>query len=272
MQKVILITGATSGIGYQTAELLAKSGQIVYGAGRRLNKLNDLKAIGVRPIELDITNEESIQRAVEAILIAENRIDILINNAGYGSYGAVEDVNLSEAKRQFEVNLFGAARLIQLVLPTMRNQGSGKIINVSSVAGRMASYFGAWYHATKFALEGFSDSLRMEVKPFGIDVVLVEPGLIKTAWGEIAADHLIESAQDGPYQDAASRTAAGLKRQYSGKWLSSPNLIAKTIAKASQKKHPRARYLVGFGAKPLVLLRTILPSKLFDWFMRHVLG
>ena len=188
MKKVILLTGASSGIGYQTAESLAKEGHVVYGAARRIEKMETLKQFVVKPIYLDVTDEESIKSAIDTIIRNEGRIDVLINNAGYGSFGAVEDVDISEAKMQFEVNLFGLARLLQLVLPHMRKQKSGRIINVSSMGGRLTTYFGAWYHATKYALEAFSDALRMEVSDFGIDVSLIEPGGIKTDWGIIAAN------------------------------------------------------------------------------------
>lgn len=164
MKKVILLTGASSGIGYQTAESLAKEGHVVYGAVRRTEKMETLKQFGVKPMYLDVTDEESIKSVIDTIIGNEGRIDVLINNAGYGSFGAVEDVDISEAKMQFEVNLFGLARLVQLVLPHMRKQKSGRIINVSSMGGRMTSYFGGWYHATKYALEAFSDALRMEVE------------------------------------------------------------------------------------------------------------
>ena len=169
MKKVILLTGASSGIGYQTAESLEKEGHIVYGAARRTEKMETLKQFGVKPIYLDVTDEESIKSAIDTIIGNEGRIDVLINNAGYGSYGVIKDVEISEAKMQFEVNLFGLARLVQLVFPHMRKQKSGRIINVSSMGGRMTSYFGGWYHATKYALEAFSDALRMEVADFGID-------------------------------------------------------------------------------------------------------
>lgn len=269
MKKVILITGATSGIGFQTAEYLSKEGHIVYGAGRRVDKLEQLKALGVRGVKLDITDEQSMLTAVNEIISEEGRIDVLVNNAGYGSYGAVEDVEIAEAKKQFEVNLFGLSRLTQLVLPHMRKQRSGTIINISSMGGRVTTYFGAWYHATKYALEGFSDALRMEVKEFGIDVVLVEPGGIKTDWGFIAADHLADSAKNGPYKLAAQKTADGMRKQYNGKMMSDPIVIAKIIAKAIATKKPRTRYLIGFGAKPLVFMHTILPTRLFDYLMMH---
>jgi len=197
MKKVILLTGASSGIGYQTAEILAKEGHVVYGAARRTEKMETLKQFGVKPIYLDVTDEESIKSAIDTIIVNEGCIDVLINNAGYGSYGAIEDVEINEAKMQFEVNLFGLARLVQLVLPHMRKQKSGRIINISSMGGRLTSYFGGWYHATKYALEAFSDALRMEVADFGIDVSLIEPGGIKTEWGIIAADKLANSAKGG---------------------------------------------------------------------------
>ena len=216
MKKVILLTGASSGIGYQTAESLAKEGHIVYGAARRTEKMETLKQFEVKPIYLDVTDEESIKSAIDTIIGDEGRIDVLINNAGYGSYGAIEDVEINEARRQFEVNLFGLARLVQLVLPHMRKQKSGRIINVSSMGGRMTSYFGGWYHATKYALEAFSDALRMEVADFGIDVSLIEPGGIKTDWGIIAADKLANSAKNG---------LEGLKRLAKYKKLIVPVLL-----------------------------------------------
>ena len=268
MKKVILLTGASSGIGYQTAESLSKEGHVVYGAARRIEKMETLKQFGVKPIYLDVTDEESIKSAIDTIIGNEGRIDVLINNAGYGSYGAIEDVEINEARRQFEVNLFGLARLVQLVLPHMRKQKSGRIINVSSMGGRLTTYFGAWYHATKYALEAFSDALRMEVADFGIDISLIEPGGIKTEWGMIAADKLANSAKNGAYEKEALKTAEGMKKQYSGNMLSNPIVITKAISKAVNSNRPKARYLIGFMAKPLVFLHTILPARVFDKIMK----
>lgn len=267
--SIILITGASSGIGYQTAKLLSENGHKVYGAARRLDKLETLKPMGVVPMYLDITNEDSSVELVKQIIKIEGRIDVLINNAGYGSYGAIEDVSLEEAQRQFDVNLFGVARLTKLVLPYMRKQSSGKIINTSSMGGRVTTYFGAWYHATKYALEAFSDALRMEVKEFGIDVSIIEPGGIKTDWGFIAAEHLANSSKGGAYEQAAQKAASGMKKQYSGNMMSNPSIISKTILKAVNSKRPKSRYLIGFGAKPLVFLHSVLPTRWFDWIMMH---
>ncbi|WP_270323219.1 oxidoreductase [Lactococcus petauri] len=267
--SIILITGASSGIGYQTAKLLVENGHKVYGAARRLDKLETLKSMGAVPMYLDITNEDSSVELVKQIIKIEGRIDVLINNAGYGSYGAIEDVSLEEAQRQFDVNLFGVARLTKLVLPYMRKQSSGKIINTSSMGGRVTTYFGAWYHATKYALEAFSDALRMEVKEFGIDVSIIEPGGIKTDWGFIAAEHLANSSKGGAYEQAAQKAASGMKKQYSGNMMSNPSIISKTILKAVNSKRPKSRYLIGFGAKPLVFLHSVLPTRWFDWIMMH---
>lgn len=272
MKKVILLTGASSGIGYNTAESLAKEGHIVYGAARRTERMEDLKQFGVKPIYLDVTNEDSIKNAVDMIIENEGRIDVLINNAGYGSYGAVEDVDISEAKMQFEVNLFGLARLVQMVLPHMRKQKSGRIINVASMGGRLTTYFGAWYHATKYALEAFSDALRMEVSDFGIDVSIIEPGGIKTEWGMIAADKLEKSAKGGAYEKAALKTAEGMRKTYSSNTLSKPEVITKSISKVVNSNRPKARYLIGFMAKPLVFLHTVLPAKVFDKLMKSTMG
>lgn len=267
--SIIFITGASSGIGYQTAELLAKQGHTVFGAARRTDKIAPLTQFGVTPVALDLTQPATIEAAVKQVLDQAGHIDILINNAGYGSYGAIEDVPLEDVRRQFEVNLFGLARLTQLVLSGMRQQHAGRIINTSSMGGRFTTYMGAWYHATKYALEAFSDALRMETKAFGIHVSIIDPGGIQTPWGQIAADHLRSSSANGAYAKAATNAANSLSKVYQSHHLTNPQVIANAIAKAANSRHPHARYLLGAAAKPAVFLHTVLPTKAFDWLMMH---
>lgn len=268
-KKVILITGASSGMGYETTKELAQQGNKVYGAARQVEKMVSLKEYGVTSLHLDVTDESSCREAVEEIIDKEGRIDVLVNNAGYGSYGAIEDVDLTEAKRQFDVNLFGLAALTKAVLPYMRARHSGTIINVSSMGGRLVSFMVGWYHATKYAVEAFSDALRMETKQFGINVVVIEPGGIKTNWGHIAADHLAESAKGGAYEETANKVAVGMHKQYSGNMMSKPKVVTRAISKAVNARRPRPRYLIGFGAKPLVFAHAILPTRAFDFIMTH---
>ena len=185
-RPVVLITGASSGIGHATALALAARGWIVYGAARRVDRMQELEAAGCQVIAMDVTDDASLRAGVDRIIREQRRLDVLVNNAGYGSYGALEDVPIDEARRQFEVNVFGLARLSQLVIPTMRALGRGRIINVSSIGGRIYEPIGSWYHATKFAVEGLSDSLRIELAPHGIDVVIIQPGPIRTEWNSIS--------------------------------------------------------------------------------------
>ncbi|AIQ64691.1 short-chain dehydrogenase [Paenibacillus stellifer] len=263
-QKVALITGASSGIGKEAAIELKNKGFTVYAAARRIDKMQDLAAKGIRPVSIDVTDDESMIEGVNEILKKEGRIDVLVNNAGYGSYGAVEDVPMEEARRQMEVNVFGLARMIQLVVPNMRKNKYGKIVNVSSMGGKIWTNFGGWYHATKFAVEGLSDCLRLELEPFGIDVIVVEPGGIKTDWGIIAAENLKKVSAKGPYAQAASKTAEGMIKNYTGNQLSKPELIARTIGKAVTVRRPRTRYLVGFMAKPMVFMKNIFGDRAHD--------
>src|ERR1700712_5218897 len=186
MKKVILVTGASAGMGKEFAKELLKDGHIVYGAARRTEKMEDIRQLGVKVLEMDVTDEQSMIKGVDTIIKAEGKIDVLVNNAGFGSYGPLEDVPIEDARYQLEVNVFGAARLIQLVLPSMRKHHWGRIINISSVGGKITTPFGGWYHASKFALEGMSDTLRKEVEPFGIDVVVIEPGGVKSDWASIS--------------------------------------------------------------------------------------
>jgi NAD(P)-dependent dehydrogenase (short-subunit alcohol dehydrogenase family) len=270
--KVALVTGASSGIGEATALKLQELGYIVYGAARRVDRMRGLADAGARVLAMDVTNDDSMRGAIDEIVAATGRIDVLVNNAGYGSYGAVEDVPISEARAQFDVNVFGAVRLIQLVLPQMRSQHSGTIINISSMGGKIYTPLGAWYHGTKFALEAISDCLRMEVKHYGIDVVIVEPGGIRTEWAGIAADKLREVSGDGPYAAQATAMAESLVGRSSRKRQSPPQVIADTIAKALRARRPKTRYAVGHGAKPLIFMHGVLPDRAFDTLMQRATG
>jgi short-subunit dehydrogenase len=264
MKKVALITGASSGMGKSTANILHNQGYTVYGAARRTDEMNDLRAKGMGVVSLDLTNDGSIVEAVNTILKKEGKIDILVNNAGYGSYGAVEDVPLDEARRQFEVNLFGMARLTQLVLPGMREQKSGRIINISSMGGKIYTPLGAWYHATKHAVEGWSDCLRLELKDFGIDVVVVEPGGIKTSWGQIAAENLKKTSSNGAYANFANKVAENTIKLYTGNQLTDVDILGHTIAKAATDKKPKTRYVKGYMAKPAMAIRKWFGDKVYD--------
>lgn len=268
MTKVILITGASSGIGFDAARTLARQGHRVYAAARRVERMEPLKEDGVVPVRMDVTDDDSMQACVRTILEQEGCIDILVNNAGYGYFGAIENVPLEEARRQMEVNVFGLARLCQLVLPSMRKQGSGRIVDISSVAGKAVVFFGGWYHVSKYSVEALSDALRMEVKPFGIDVSIVEPGGIKTDWGLIAADHLAKSSKGTPYEPEGLREAATIRKAYSIRLLSKPEVVTRAISKAVNSRRPRARYRIGFGAYTLVLFHGLLPARWWDAMMR----
>lgn len=269
MAKTALVTGASSGIGKMVARELSAAGFQVYAAARRVDRMEDLKAEGITPVSLDLTVDDSIRACVDEVLDSAGRIDVLVNNAGYGSYGAIEDVPLAEGRRQFDVNLFGMARLIQLVTPTMRERHYGKIVNVSSMGGKIWTKFGGWYHAAKYAVEGLSDCLRMELGPFGIDVIVVEPGGIKTDWGIIAANNLKKTSSGGAYAEMANKAADGMIKNYSGNLLSKPELLAKTVRKAVTCRRPRTHYLIGFGAKPMVWTHKLFGDRVFDWVIRN---
>lgn len=263
MEKVVLITGVSSGIGKATALRLAGKGYTVYGAARRADTMRGLEGTGIRLITMDITDEASVEAGIATIINTEKRIDILINNAGYGSFGALEDVPMSEARYQFEVNVFGMARLIQLVLPYMREQGSGKIINISSIAGKLGQPHGAWYHATKYAVEGLSDSLRMELHQFKIPVVLIEPGAIQTEWNGIARDKLLQVSGHTAYKNSVQKHYKMFEKADLS-FSSPPEVIAAVIEKAVLAQNPKTRYVAGSGAHVLLFLHSILPDKWFD--------
>lgn len=267
-KKIILITGASSGIGFDAAQTLARQGHKIYAAARRTELMEPLRTDGITPLSLDVTNEESMRSCVQTVLDAEGRIDVLVNNAGYGWFGAIETTPMDEARRQQEVNVFGLARMCQLVLPAMRQQGSGRIINTASIAGKIVLLYGGWYNVSKFSVEALSDALRMEVKPFGIDVSIIEPGGIKTDWGIIAARHLKESSAGTPYEASATTEADTLHKAYSGPWLSSPRVITRAISRAVNSRRPKTRYRTGRFAHLGVFSHWLLPTRWWDAVMR----
>jgi short-subunit dehydrogenase len=259
--KVALITGASSGMGKDFSLRLLDEGYIVYGVARRIERMSDIEGAGGHTIKLDITDDSSIVATVDQIIKEQGRIDVLINNAGYGSYGAIEDVPIEEARRQFEVNIFGLARLTQLVLPHMRKNNFGKIINISSIGGKIYSPIGGWYHATKHALEGLSDCLRFETKQFGIDVIIIEPGGVESEWGGIALNAAMERSGSTAY----SETAKGFKKiSETFKKHASPKVISDLVMKALRAKKPKTRYSAGTAAKPMLFMRKILSDRMFD--------
>lgn len=262
--QVALITGASSGIGRETATLLLKNNFTVYCVARRVEQMAELETLGAKVMKMDITIEEDIEAVVSHILENEKRVDVLINNAGYAEYGAIEDVPIDVARRQFEVNLFGLASLTQKLIPHMRERGRGRIINIASIAGKIHTPFGAWYHATKFALEGWSDCLRIELARFGVDVVVIEPGVIATEFGNVMRDPMVERSGDGPYGDLVRKLAKANYQMYEKGGGSPPMVIARLILKAIQSKRPCTRYSAGKFAKLMLFMRRWLSDRAFD--------
>lgn len=269
-RRVVLVTGASSGIGRYVSIKLAARGWSVWAGARGVEKMEDLKDHGINILRLDVTDSASIQNTVEVILNTEGGIDALVNNAGFGLYGSVENIPMEEARRQFDVNVFGLAAMVKAVVPIMRRQGNGRIVNISSMAGKVHTAYGAWYHASKFAVEGLSDCLRVELKPFGIKVILVEPGLVRTRWNGIAGDALLKYSVGTPYEASAVRVSKIMNRLYSLPYGLSPEKIACSVCHALERRHPRCRYLVGFMAKPSVFLRRLLPSTLYDLLLTKI--
>jgi short-subunit dehydrogenase len=259
-----MVTGASAGMGKEIAKRLLSDGLRVIVAARSVDKMADLASLGAHCLRLDIANDESIQHAVNEILATYGGVDVLVNNAGFGCYGAVEDTAIDEARYQFEVNLFGLARLTQLLLPSMREKGAGKIVNISSMGGKIYTPMGAWYHASKHALEGWSDCLRLELAAFGIDVAIVEPGIIQTEFGDVLTTPLLQRSGQGVYAPLANRVARATQQSYASGSGSAPTVIAEIVASIVQARRPKTRYVAGKLARPLMLIRQWLGDRLFD--------
>ncbi|HEX2015705.1 MAG TPA: oxidoreductase [Solirubrobacteraceae bacterium] len=273
VSKAVLITGCSSGIGRATAEHLAAQGWTVYASARRREAIAELEPSGCRLLELDVCDESSMKSAVEQVEQAEGAVGVLINNAGYSQSGAVEDVGMDLVRRQFETNVFGLLRMCQLALPGMRSQRWGKVVNISSMGGRLVFPGGGLYHATKYAVEALSDAMRFELKGFGVDVVLIEPGLIRTGFGDAAVGSLSEAVtDDGPYSEFNAAVATATKGAYEKGPLSKlgagPEAVARTIERAITRRRPKARYPVTASARLLLGQRAVTPDRMWDAMMR----
>ena len=267
----VLITGASSGIGAATAARLTRAGHTVYATARKADALTELADAGAQTRSLDVTDDASMRAVVDEIVEAHGRVGGLVNNAGYGTYGAVEDVPMEAARAQFETNVFGVARLIQLVLPSMRAARRGRIVNVSSMGGRLTFPYGGYYHASKHAVEALSDALRMEVRPFGIGVSIIEPGLITTRFGETASATLAgTTAADSPYKSATDAIEKAIAASYERRMMTAgPEQVARAIEKALTAARPRSRYVITPAARALITVRAASPGKAWDRVVKH---
>jgi NAD(P)-dependent dehydrogenase (short-subunit alcohol dehydrogenase family) len=271
--RAVLITGCSSGIGHATAERLAADGWKVYATARTRESIADLVDRGCETLALDVTDEESMRAAVTVVTNVEGAVGVLVNNAGYSQSGAIETVPLERIRAQFETNVFGLIRMCQLVLPGMRRQGWGRIVNLSSIGGRMTFPGGGAYHGTKHAVEAISDALRFEVRGFGVEVVVIEPGLIKTRFGETAVDSISHGgAADDPYTEFNAAVGAATAGAYEGPLArlgGGPETVARAIERAITARRPRTRYRVTPSARLSLALRRLLPDRVWDAFLRR---
>jgi len=270
VKKVILITGTAHGIGKSTAQYLIDKGHIVYGGDILVEENLYLNEIGGVALEMDVTKQDHVDNAINQIIAEQGKIDVLVNNAGIAVGSAIEDVSMEDALYQFEVNLFGIGRTVKAALPYMRAQGSGTIINISSVLGKAYNPLYGWYVSSKHALEGWSDVLRLEVDQFGIDVVIVEPGMIKTNIGNYSAQYFEKYSKNSAYANFYG--SPDDKEENSSDTYSDPIVIAKVIDKAIDARNPKTRYSAGAYSWILLTMRGILPDKWFDKLIVKVTG
>ncbi len=271
ISKAVLITGCSTGIGRATAERLASRGWNVYATARNVESIADLASSGCKTLALDVCDEASMRAAVLAVQLAEGAVGVLINNAGYGLEGAFEEVPMMDIRRQFETNVFGLIAMTKLVLPAMRRQRWGRIVNLSSMGGKLTFPGGSYYHATKHAVEALSDALRFEVKGFGIDVIVIEPGPIKTRFGDTAVGS-IAAPKDSPYAAFNAVLEKQIREAYEGgpmaRFAAPPAAVAEVIEKAITAASPKTRYKVTLAARVLMGLRRVLPDRALDAFLR----
>lgn len=267
----VLVTGCSSGIGKATAEALLSAGHTLYATARRPETLADLETAGARIIALDVTSEESMASAVKVIETEHGRVGALVNNAGYGEYGTIEETDLDKVRTMFETNVFGLARLTQLVLPGMREARSGRVVNVGSMGGRFTFPVGGYYHATKYAVEAITDALRNEVHGFGIGVSVVEPGLIRTGFEETALTSDAAAAHEhSPYAGLLASSASNTTGGYGNPMVTTgPEAVARVIVKAIESRHPKPRYVVTPAARALIATRTLGGDRVWDFMVRQ---
>ncbi len=267
--RAVLITGCSTGIGRATAQRLAVAGHTVYATARRADAISDLEGAGCRTLALDVTDEASMQAAVEQVVAEQGAVGVLVNNAGYSQSGAIETIEMDDVRRQFETNVFGLMRMCQLVLPGMRDQGYGRIVNISSMGANFTFPGGGIYHATKYAVEAISDALRFEVKGFGVDVVVIQPGLIRTEFGGTAAAEV--QTGDGPYAEFNASVAKSTKEVYEKGPVSrlggGPGTVAKAIERAITAGKPKIRYRVTPSAHLLIRQRSLMTDGMWDRFV-----
>lgn len=263
--KIALVTGASSGLGKAMAEYLSNRGYYVFAAARSMDKLEAMRSEKTEPIQLDVTDMSSVSKSVKHIITSKGRLDLLVNSAGYGVYGSIEGVTPEDAKKGFDVNVFGLSQIIQTVLPIMRNQKYGMIINVSSIVGKISLPFLGWYAATKHALEGLTDALRAEVRPFGIKVVLIEPGSINTGFEDVAMRSLEKCNDPEDYKKHKASFTKAVKSSF----RSAPDagVVIKELQKIIGTRNPRARYVAGREGKLFLILRSLISDKMLDFIV-----
>ena len=268
--QVVLITGASSGMGKAFTKALLKQGAIVYSVARRIDAMEDLKALGARTLKMDITQQQDVDEVIQYIEKHSKGVDILINCAGFGLYGAMEDTSIEDARYHFEVNLFGMAYLTQKVLPSMRQKNKGRIINISSMGGKIYTPMGSWYHASKHAVEGWSDCLRLELKPFNIDVVVIEPGAIATEFADVMVKPLVQRSGSGPYSSMANAVAKATRESVQKGDLSDVQVVVDMVMQAVHANVPKTRYVGGKYAKLMIFVRKWFGDRIFDKMVMSV--
>jgi len=270
-EKIVLITGASSGMGKAFTKALLKEGATVYAVARRVDAMQELKALGAHTLKMDITNQDDIDQVVKTIEKETHGVDILVNCAGFGMYGAMEDTTLADARYQFEVNLFGMAYLTQKVLPSMRKKMQGRIINISSMGGKIYTPLGSWYHASKHAVEGWSDCLRLELKSFNIDVVVIEPGAIATEFADVMVKPMLERSGQSAYSHMATAVANATHTSVEKGVLSDVQVVVDMLMKAVHASSPKTRYVGGKYAKLMIFVRKWFGDRVFDRMVMSVI-